>query len=130
MEKYYIIPHSLTPVFEIEANSPEEAMEEFAIQMDLDMNAYFKAVDAYGINSVELNESKRQYINWAMEVLSDDFEVEDEDVARDAAEWAWDKYTDGDGYTEYECIEMAVDEFDLWSEDEDEDEDDEDEEDW
>lgn len=45
MKKYYIIPHSMVPVFEIEADNPEKAMEEFALKMNMDMNTYFKAVD-------------------------------------------------------------------------------------
>lgn len=44
MEKYYIIPNSIEPVDEIEAESPEDAMVEFAWQMDSNMNTYFKAV--------------------------------------------------------------------------------------
>lgn len=43
MMKYNIVPNA--KLFEtIEANSLEEAMEKFATNMDLDMNAYFKAV--------------------------------------------------------------------------------------
>ena len=43
MMKYNIVPNA--KYFEtIEAESWEEAMEKFAMRMDLDMNAYFKAV--------------------------------------------------------------------------------------
>ena len=43
--KFNIIPNS-SCASEIEANSAEEAMEQFALGMDMDMNAYFKAVPA------------------------------------------------------------------------------------
>ena len=40
--KYLITPRETDVV--IEANSPQEAMETFALTMDLDMNTYFKPV--------------------------------------------------------------------------------------
>ena len=62
MKKYYIIPHSTVPVFEVEADSPEKAMEEFTLKMDMDMNTYFKAVDDNGKAKANLDESRRKYV--------------------------------------------------------------------
>lgn len=113
MKKYYIIPHSMVPVFEVEANSPEEAMSEFALQMDLDMNAYFKAVDDIGRSEAELDESRRKYVEWAKDEIETEWECDDSDLAEEIADRAFDIYTEGDGYTEYECIELAVNEYHL-----------------
>lgn len=113
MTKYYIIPHSMVPVFEVEANSPEEAMEKFAFEMDSDMNAYFKAVDDSGKAGAELDESRRKYVEWAKEEIMSEWECDDSDLAEEIADWAFELYLDGDGHTEYECIELAVEEYDL-----------------
>lgn len=42
---YRIEPNTSTYHTEIEADSPEEALEKFADEMDSDMGAYFKAVE-------------------------------------------------------------------------------------
>lgn len=113
MSKYYIIPHSMIPVYEIEANSPEEAMEGFALEMDLDMNAYFKVVDELGLIKADLDESRRKYVAWAMNEVAGVWGVNADDEAMGVAEMAWDKYTEGDGLTEYEAIEWAAQECGL-----------------
>ena len=43
--KYRIVPNGTDTVAVVEASNAEEAMVDFAQTMDLDMNAYFKAVE-------------------------------------------------------------------------------------
>ena len=111
--KYYIIPNTEI-VMTIESDSREEAMSDFAWRMSSDMNEYFRAVteDEYLNYKIEKNvdEAHSQFINWAHDVLEEDFYEYrfDQETIDDLAEDAWDINCDGDGYTEYECIKEAI----------------------
>ena len=112
MAKYFIVPR-FDIAMELEAETPEDAMCDFAFNMESDMNTYFRAVDASTYEGVLLEATKLHYLEWAKEKIREDFEdesaVPEEDVA-DVAESAWDYYCDENG-TEYECIELAVAEY-------------------
>lgn len=51
--KYFIVP-ATSVAGEVEAESREDAMVDFAATMDLDMNAYFKAVTKEEMEKAEL----------------------------------------------------------------------------
>lgn len=127
MKKYYIIPTDEIAM-EINASDDTEAMDEFALKMDFDMNVYFKAVTEEEYAKIKRDRDFQgahdQFIRFANDVLHDDFDYYefDEETIDDLAEDAWDINCRGDGYTEYECIEKAIEEYE-----EDEDEDDEEE---
>lgn len=50
--------------------------------------------------------------NWMYDTLLDDFDVEglSDDEIRELAEYAYERYCEGNGETEYECIEAAYEE--------------------
>lgn len=117
MSEYYIIPKANWQET-VEANSAEEAIVNFATSMDMDMNIYFDVVSKEDYESYklkrDLEESKRQFLEFAEEVLEDDFDeldADDKEVSN-IAEYAWDLYCGnrkgGEGLTEYECIELAI----------------------
>lgn len=119
--KYYIIPKS-NFMENVEATSAEEAIVKFATTMDLDMNIYFDVVseEEYPSYKIEhdLCEQRRMHIEFAIgeleEWYNDDCNFSDEDITQ-IAEDSWDYYCGhkkgADGFTQYECIEKAVDEF-------------------
>ena len=122
--KYYIIPVSSFEE-EIEASSPEEAMEKFAWQMDSDMNNYFKAVTKEELEEIHYNEDAEAHERFVTAFMKntfmEDFGITDEEDAQGLAELAYDLYCEGDGKTEYECIEEI---FNRRNDDEGNDEDD------
>lgn len=120
MSKFYIIPKANWEDT-IEANSAEEAIVNFATSMDMDMNIYFDAVseEDYYVYKLkrDIAEQKRQYLEFATDILESDFdelEANDEEI-KEIAQSAYEFYCGikkgGEGYTEYECIELAVDEW-------------------
>lgn len=111
MERYVIIPKEFMSNV-IEAENANEAVIQFATAMDTDMNQYFRAVPVDKVDqilAVKRHEIHRQYvIDWMIDTIMDDFDIEDADKAEDLAEMAYERYCDGNGETEYECIEWAV----------------------
>jgi hypothetical protein len=123
--KYYIIPVK-TFEEEIKASNPEEAMVKFAGQMDTDMNIYFRAVTEEELKEIREEESDSaahdRFVTTLMKnTFMEDFGITDEKDAQGMAELAYDLYCEGDGETEYECIEEI---FNRCNDDEDDDEDD------
>jgi len=119
--KYYIVPKNEIAM-EINANimkceSAADAMSFFAINMDSDMNTYFEAVSENDWAMYQLKrtqtEEKRIFLEFAEDVLEEDFDDIEEDDIPALAEYAWELYCGerkgGEGLTEYECIEKAVD---------------------
>lgn len=115
-KKYYIIPKEEI-AFIVHSGNADDAMSCFAFAMDSDMNQYFLAVTEEEYLDIKrernLKGAHDQFIDWAHEVLQEDFdEYEfDEETVDDLAEDAWDINCEGDGYTEYECIHEAVDRY-------------------
>ena len=108
--KYVIIP----TVFEseaIEASSPEEALVNFATGMETDMNIYFRAVPEGHVEAVlkaEKYEAHKDFVKeWMRSTLITDFDI-DEQAAGTLSEFAYDRYCEGNGETEYEAVEWAV----------------------
>lgn len=69
--KYFIIPQN-DITMEIYAETPEQALEDFAWDMDSDMNAYFKAVTE---EEYELIQKEKQYVAYREQEL--EFRIED-----------------------------------------------------
>lgn len=115
-KKYYIIPKE-DVVMKVHSANADDAMSCFAWSMESDMNAYFRAVTEEEYLNIKrernLKGAHDQFIDWAHEVLQEDFdEYEfDEETVDDLADDAWDINCEGDGYTEYECIQEAVDRY-------------------
>lgn len=115
MGNYYIIPATKDAV-EIAAASPEEALAVFAADVCSDTVKYFRAVTndeyvAYVYNSrAEATEAfiKDFYRNELRENFSEEIP---EDAVDDCADNAYQIYCRGDGHTEYEALEQAVDEY-------------------
>lgn len=114
--KYYIIPKDEI-VMEVLSDSANDAMSIFAWKMDSDMNTYFRAVTEEEYANIkrerDLKGAHDQFIDWAHDVLQEDFDDYefDEKTIDDLADDAWDINCEGDGYTEYECIQEAVDRY-------------------
>lgn len=109
MSKYLIVPKLET--IEIEARDKEEALNKFEAEMGA-INKYFRVEDPKRYEGLLLEASKIQFIDWAHDVIEEDFdeEIPEEDIP-DIAENAWAIYTRGNGQTEYESIEEAVSEY-------------------
>lgn len=63
---------------------------------------------------VDISKAHREkVVNFMESTLREDFELEDTDdfCVRDLAEEAYDKYCEGNGFTEYECVEAVYDEY-------------------
>ena len=117
MKKYYIIPTTEIAHIINKAESSEDAMDKFALEMDFDLNTYFRAVteEEYQMTLKKRNDEivRNRFIEWAEEVILEDFDEYDftEQEAREIAERAWEVNCEGRGLTEYECIEEAIDEY-------------------
>lgn len=62
----------------------------------------------YELTNDELYEAHKEFvISWMAKTLEGDFEVP-EDESWDYAELAYQRYTYGDGETEYECVEKYI----------------------
>ena len=100
----------------VEGGSPEDAMAVFAALMDTDMNRYFRAVpeEKNELDNYETQtELQRQFhLEFMMDRLGEDFGFEDDDAINEIAEEAYGMYLEGDGRTEYECLEDAVADWD------------------
>ena len=114
MAKYYIIPNGKDVVAEIDAPDAEGAMNDFAISMDMDMNAYFKAVTEQEYDEWRKEQDseahERHVTAFMTNVAVNDFGYNEEDAAYIGGR-AYSIYCEGNGQTEYECIEQAVEEY-------------------
>ena len=115
--KYLIVP-VLAEFTEVTADSPDDALCNFALVMDSDMHTFFRAVPADGYEGVLQEAKKKLFLQWAEEKIRSDFNknadceedmVKEEDIAGVAND-AWWNYVDSRG-TEYHCIEIAVDDY-------------------
>ena len=69
-----------------------------------------RAGKAYELTKDELYEAHKEFVtSWMAKTLEEDFGVP-EDESWDYAELAYQRYTYGDGETEYECIEKIYEE--------------------
>ena len=115
-KKYYIIPKNEI-AFIVHSGNADHAMECFAWAMDSDMNRYFRAVTEEEYEEIKrernLKGAHDQFIDWAHDVLQEDFDDYefDNETVDELAEDAWDINCEGEGYTEYECIQEAVDRY-------------------
>lgn len=116
MSKYVIVPKIEYISEAVEASSAEDAMIEFATSMDTDMNLYFQAIEADKYNEYMAKLRSQMHdehvISFMQNELMKSFGIKDEEKARDLAEDAYDRYCEGNGETEYECIEWAYDNYD------------------
>lgn len=65
----------------------------------------------YELTEKELSDANTEFVtNWMRKTLEEDFDVPEE-FSQDYAEWAYDRYSEGNGETEYECVEKAFDEY-------------------
>ena len=125
-EKYVIVPLINYKSEPIEAESAEDAIVSFATTMDTNMNLYFKAIseDEYELymNRIRGEMHEDFVTEWMKNTLMEDFDIKDEYVAGELADWAYERYCEGNGETEYECIEWAYDNHyeDYYHDDEEE----------
>ena len=132
--KYYIIP-TCDIATEVDAKDMYDAMDTFALTMDFDMNTYFRAVteeEYEEIKDKKLWEArKKTQVDFYIDELEDNFDVP-EDQIPEVAERAYECYCKSgspgygwaEGLTEYEALEMAVNEWEEENGEEDEEEDD------
>ncbi len=109
MTKFYIVP--VEQEITIKGNNKEDAICNFAVSMDTDMNTYFKALseeeyEQYKEDRTDAAAHERHVKAFMKNELIEQFEVP-EDEAEDIAIDAYDIYAKGDGKTEYECIDEA-----------------------
>ena len=114
MGKYYIVPQE-NQAYELNAVNSNDAMASFAAAMESDMNTYFKALNEeeykrYVEEHSDYAAHARHVTAFMRDKLIEDFGVSDED-ADDISESAYDRYCEGKGETEYECIIWAYEEF-------------------
>ena len=123
--RYFIIPKADVQI-EVEGNNKTNAREAFVRKMSLDMNKYFDVVreDDLVLYQTKRNlaESKRHFMEFAIDTLLKDFtDLDDgepsfnEDEATEIAAIAWGLWCGdtkgGEGLTQGECIEEAID---IW----------------
>lgn len=122
MSKYVIVTRKDYISDGIEAVNADEALIAFAANMDTDMNLYFMAVpeEKANINS-DSEIAKRNIIEFMKDELWKNFGFKadpynyclglTEGDAETVAEAAYEIYCNGDGQTQYECIEQAFYDF-------------------
>lgn len=65
----------------------------------------------YELTAKELSDANTEFVtSWMKKTLEEDFDVPEE-FSQGYAEWAYDRYSEGNGETEYECVEKAFDEY-------------------
>ena len=114
-QKYLIVPASWDPFEKIEAGSKEDALIAFAGKMDTDMGAYFRAVTEEEYDRITKEHRRKEHEKfvtaWMKQTILEEFwEIREED-ADGCAELSYEVYCRGDGYTEYESIERAGEEW-------------------
>ena len=126
--KYKIIPVDMQDI-EIAADSAEDAICAFATVMDTDMNRYFRAVTEEEYQKiVEEKSDAAAHARFVTAFMRDElvstFDVPEGD-ADALAETTYELYKQGNGRTEYQCIEEAHDEYRERNEDVEDSDDDE-----
>ena len=110
--KYYIV--AKTNEIEVDGNSAEDAICNFAATMESDMNTYFTAMSEEEYEKyrykADADASKRHIIRFMRNELVNTFHVPEDDAEEVACD-AFSIYEEGNGETEYECIEKA---FENW----------------
>lgn len=108
MQKYFIIPKKSFEE-EIMAENADEAMCNFAFQMDTDMNNYFMAVTEEELKKIRWEEATDSVgtIAFMMDEMMSQYGI-DEATAQAYAEEAFALYLKGNGETQYECIEKII----------------------
>ena len=109
MAKFYIVP--IEQEIAVNGSSKEDAICNFATSMDADMNIYFKALseeeyERYKEDRTDGAAHERFVKAFMKNELIEQFEVPGDEAEEIAAE-AYNIYAEGDGKTEYECIEEA-----------------------
>ncbi len=126
VQEYVILPKFNWQSESIRAESPEEAIAMFAADMDSDMNQYFVVILKEKVNDYlkqkRYEQHEKHVTEWMKSILLDQyhFGLKDEKLAASLAEIAYDIYSYEDGYTEYEAIEKAYDDYMEECEEEDE----------
>ena len=65
----------------------------------------------YQLTAEELLEANAEFVtNWMKATLEENFSIP-ENISQKYAEWAYNRYSEGNGETEYECIELAAKEY-------------------
>lgn len=78
----------------------------------------------YELTAQGLSDANTEFVtNWMRKTLENDFDVP-EDESEGYAEWAYDRYCEGNGETEYRCVELAYEEYQKDHAPEEEDEED------
>lgn len=110
--KYYIVPKMQE--LEIRGKSKEDAICNFATTMDSDVNVYFDVLSEEEYKEyLEEHSDAAAHTRFVKEFMKNElieqFDVPKED-AQNVAETAYAIYCQGNGQTEYECIEEAYEE--------------------
>lgn len=113
-KKYCIIPIA-DKAAEVYAENAEDALVSFATDMDSDMHMYFRAVTEEEhlriCNERRIREHTAFVTDWMKNTILEDFEEIPAEEAQGCAELAFEIYCRGDGDTEYEAVEKAVEEW-------------------
>ena len=129
-KKYFIIPKD-DIAFIVHSGNAEDAMSCFATVMDLDMNTYFRAVTEEEYEEIKVKRNadaaKQNQIDFYIDELEHHFDIPEKDI-KDIAERAYECYCKSgspgygwaEGLTEYEALEMAVEEYEKKEDDDDE----------
>lgn len=65
----------------------------------------------YELTAEELAEANSEFVtSWMRKILEEDFDVPEE-FSQGYAEWAYERYCEGNGETEYQCVEKAYAEY-------------------
>lgn len=65
----------------------------------------------YELTEKELSDANTEFVtNWMRRTLEEDFDMPEE-FSQDYAEWAYERYCEGNGETEYECVRLAYEEY-------------------
>lgn len=63
------------------------------------------------LTTEEIFDAHKEFVtNWMKNTLENDFDVP-EDESEGYAQWAYNRYCEGNGETEYRCVELAYDEY-------------------
>ena len=110
-EKYVIVPKIDFRTDAIVAESPEDAIIFFADTMDTDMHLYFQAIPEKELDDFIARYNQEVHdiviIQFMENVLINDFDIPEE-LSNQYAIMAFNLYCEGDGKTEYECVEEIV----------------------
>lgn len=89
--KYYIVPNN-DIAMEIDAETPEQALEGFAWGMDSDMNAYFKAVTEEEYKQLQEGKQFMAYCKQRLEFRTEDAKAHVENMYEGRVELTEEEY--------------------------------------